>query len=108
MLEIVQMRFGIAHLARGQPLVQAIRRERPGRFADIPFDRMQPIAAIGDMGHAQILARRQQVLDPLGYQRSQRNLEGVAADIDIGAQACARMQIDPIAADADAIRKWLR
>ena len=59
------------------------------------------------MGHAQILAGGQQVLDALRYQRAERDLEGIAADVDIVAQAGAGMQVDAVTADTDAVIKLL-
>ena len=36
-----------------------------GRLTDVPFHRMQPVAAIGDMGDTQALASCQQVVQSL-------------------------------------------
>ena len=53
-----------------------MRGERACDFADVPFDRMQPITAVGNMGRTNVFARGQQVLDALGNQRAERNLKG--------------------------------
>jgi hypothetical protein len=45
-------------------------------LANVPFDRMQSGAAIGDVGCSNVLASRDQVLHPNGEQGAERNLEG--------------------------------
>ena len=69
---------------------------------------MQAITAIGNMSNAQVFTAGQQVFHAHGEQRSQRDLEGPATDIEISAQGGAGMQIDPIAANAYAVGEELR
>ena len=88
-------------------LLEAERRERPGGLADGPLDRMEPVAAVGDVGRPQVLARRQEVLDPARDQGTERDLERQRADVDVVIAAGAGMQVDPIAADADAVGERL-
>src|SRR4051794_25837123 len=75
-------------------LFQAIRRERPGRLADGPLDGVQPIAAVGDVGRAQVLAGRQQVLDPARDQGTEWDEERERADVDVVVAAGAGVQVD--------------
>ena len=87
--------------------LEAKRRECAGGLADGPLDRMQPVAAVGDVGRAQVLAGRQQVLDPARDQGAERDLKRQRADVDVIVAAGAGVQVDPIAADADAVGEWL-
>ncbi len=68
---------------------------------------MQAVAAVGDVGRAQVLACRQQVFDSPGDQGAERDLKRQRADVDVVVAAGARVQVDPIAADADAVGKRL-
>ena len=68
---------------------------------------MQPVAAVGDVGRAQVLAGRQQVFDPTRDQGAQRDLKRQRADVDVVVAAGAGVQVDPIAADADAVGERL-
>ena len=86
-------------------MLQAISRQCAGGLADGPFDGMQAVAAIGDVGCSQVLAGRQQVLHATRDQGSQRDLKRQRADVDVIVAAGARVQVDAIAADADAIGK---
>ena len=93
--------------ARGLLGVQAVGGERPGGLADGPLDGVQAVAAVGDVGDAQVLAGRQQVLDPPGDQGAERDLERQRADVDVVVAAGARVQVDPVAADADGVGERL-
>ena len=64
-LEILQQFLVVPDLPRRPARRDGVRRRAARRFADVPFHRMQPVAAVGDVRHAEVLARRQQVLDPL-------------------------------------------
>ena len=48
--------LGVADLARGELVFQAVGGEGSGGFADVPFHRMQAVAAVGDVGDAKVLA----------------------------------------------------
>ena len=82
----------------GVPL-QAECCQYPGDFADVPFDRVDPERAIGDVGDAKVLSAWQQVLDPHGDHRAERDLEWPAAEIEVAGSADPGMQVDPVAAD---------
>src|SRR6266508_3867974 len=107
-LKVRQLAGAVPHLARSQAFAQAVSREGAGYLADVPLHRMQPVTAIGDVRGADILAGWQQIFDAHRDQGAERDLEGPAWYIDIGAQAGAGVQIDAIAADADAIGEQRR
>src|SRR6185312_10890285 len=73
----------------------------------VPFHRMHPKRPVRDMGDAEVLAPRQQVLDSDGNHGAERYLKRPAPKIEITGAADARMKIDPIAADADGIGEEL-
>jgi hypothetical protein len=50
--------------------------QHPGHLADIPFDRMQPVATVGDVGCADVLAGGDEIGEPLWKQGAERELEG--------------------------------
>ena len=89
-------------------MFKAKGRERPGGLADSPLDGMKAVAAVSDMRRTQVLARRQQVLDSSRDQRAERDLERQRADVDVVVAAGAWVQVDAIAADADAVGERLR
>ena len=68
---------------------------------------MEAVAAVGDVRRAQVLAGRQQVFHPPRNQRAERDLERQRADVDVVDAAGGRMQVDPVRAHADAVRKRL-
>jgi hypothetical protein len=68
---------------------------------------MQPIASVGDVRDADALCGRQQVLETNRDECAQGNLKRPAADVHIGALACRRMQIEPVAAHAHGVRERL-
>ena len=70
---------GLRRRAAWWPCVQAVRGERAGDLADVPLDRVQPVAAVGDVGGADVLAGRQQVRHPARQQRAERDLERAGA-----------------------------
>ena len=39
------------------------RQHGPGRLANVPFDRMQPVTTVRDVRHAEVLAGWQQIFD---------------------------------------------
>jgi hypothetical protein len=59
---------------------------------------MQPVAAVRDVRNPEILACRQQVLDPPREQRSQGDLVWQGTDVDGIVAAGAGMQVNPITA----------
>ena len=84
-------------------LVQAERGEQSGRFTDVPLDGVQAVAAVGQVRDAEILARGEEVLDALGDQGAQGDLEGERSDVDVVLSAGARVKVDAVVADADAV-----
>src|SRR4029077_120315 len=60
-LKVLKKLGCITHAPRQLLAVQAERRQCPGGFADVPFDRVKAVAAVGDMRDAQVLARGQQI-----------------------------------------------
>jgi hypothetical protein len=57
-LEGPQMLWSFVHSARRLACLQAIRRQRPGGLPHVPLHRVQSVAAVGYVGHAQVLAGR--------------------------------------------------
>src|SRR5439155_6334245 len=55
-LELRQQRLVVAHATWRFLLAQAKRDEQSDRFADVPFHRMQAIAAVRDVRDAQVFA----------------------------------------------------
>ena len=103
-VELRQPLFIGMHAMRGLALVEAIGGQHAGHFADVPFDRMQPVTTIGDMRGADILGSGQQICFVAGNKGTQRNFERAGADIDIIIAARRGVQVDAVHADADAIR----
>src|SRR6185436_18729295 len=73
------------HHRRGFAPVEAEGRERAGRLADVPLDGVQAEAAVGDVGRADVLGRRNQVADADRDERAERDLKrtGAAAYADV-------------------------
>ena len=63
-LELAQQRRVGAHGPRDRAPRAAERREVPGRLADAPLDRVQPVGAVGDVRRGDVLGAREQVVDP--------------------------------------------
>ena len=96
-------------MARGVCLVlTGMGGHGAGGFADVPFDRMQPITAVADMCGANVFACGKKIFDAFGNERTERNLKRERADVDVVGAARGGMQIDAIAADADAVRESLQ
>jgi hypothetical protein len=74
-LELDEQRFVIAHPARRLFFVQTKRGQYPDRFADVPFHRMQAVAAVRDVRNTEILASWQEVFDSAWDERTERDLE---------------------------------
>ena len=72
LLKVREQGRGIAHGSRARPTVEAVRRKRSGRLADVPFHRVKPVAAIGDVSDTQTLAGCEQILQPLRQQGAKR------------------------------------
>src|SRR5438067_3090784 len=87
--------------------VETKRRKQAGGFADVPFDRMQSVTTISDVGRADVLARGEEIRDALRQERTQRDLKRQRGDIDVVIAAGAGMQINPVITDAEAVEKRL-
>src|ERR671933_578713 len=53
-LKFAQAVWCVAHCAGRQASLQAIGCECSGSLSDVPLHRMQPVAAVGNVGYAQI------------------------------------------------------
>src|SRR5439155_5445487 len=91
--------YGAGRGAAGQAEVG----EQAGDLADVPLDRVQPVAAVGDVRGADVLAGGQQVVHPLRDQRAQRDLERARAHVDVVVAAGRGVQVDAVHADADRV-----
>src|SRR5687767_7916827 len=80
-LEIRQPLRIIPDAPRRAVRLDRVRREASRGLANVPFHRMQAIAAIRDVGHAEVLAGRQEVLDAARNQRAEWNLKWQRADV---------------------------
>jgi hypothetical protein len=87
------------------PMVEAERRNDTSRLADVPFHRMEPIAAVGDLGDAETFAGCQQVVQSLWQQCSERYLERIGRYVEAATTRRTGMKINSIAADADGVRE---
>ena len=67
-LEVGQQLGGVADLAWGELVVEAVGGEGSGGFADVPFDGVETVAAVGDVRDAEIFAGGEEVLHTFGDQ----------------------------------------
>ena len=67
-LEIGQHVGSVPHAPWTDPMIKAERCQAPSRLADVPFHRVEPVAAIGDMGDAEAFACCQKVVHSLREQ----------------------------------------
>lgn len=58
-------------LVRFDALGDAVRGQRARDLADVPFHRVEPVAAVGDVGGADVLSGGQQIADAARYQRAE-------------------------------------
>ena len=98
LLELGEKCSVFAHSARKHFLLLCIGQEHSDRFADTPFNRMQTVTTVRDMGRPDIFAGRQYVIDPLRNQSAQWYLERQRIHIDVIISAERRMEIDAIVA----------
>ena len=90
-LEVGQQGGVRSHSSRAGSMVEAERGQCAGGLTDVPFHRMQPVTAVGDVGDAEALTGRQHVVQPLRKQRPQRDLERVGRDVEIPPTGRARV-----------------
>src|SRR3954454_3911654 len=74
-------------------------------FADVPFNGMEPITAVAYVCAPDVFAGSQKIFDAFRNERAERNLKRERADVDVVGAACRRVQIDAVAANADAVGK---
>lgn len=92
------------HVADHGRWLDAVRLAECGQpacgFTDVPLDRVQPVAAVRDVGRREVLAAGQQVRRRARHQRPQRDLEwpGLRGDADV--VRAGGMDVDGIPADA--------
>src|SRR5690242_14338644 len=91
--------------SRSQAALEAERAEKPGHFAHVPLDRMDPERAIGNVGHAEVLSAGQQIFAPDRNHRPERDLEWPAPEIEVAGSADPGMKVDAVAASAHGIRE---
>jgi hypothetical protein len=104
-MELSKRAWGIADGSWCHPMVEAKRCNGTSRLADVPFHGMESIAAVGDLGDAETFARRQQVVQSLWQQCSERDLERISRDVEVAMTGRTGMKINSVAADADAVRE---
>ena len=62
-LEIAEKTLVVPNRARGSLPLKNVCSECAGSFADVPFDRVEPIAAVRDVGGAYVLTCGQKIFD---------------------------------------------
>jgi len=95
-LEILQPSAVLAHGAGRHAARQAERRQQPGGLADVSLDGVQPIAAVGDVRAANVLARRERVTHSHRDQGTQRDLKGQRGDVVESTGQNTRRTKDPV------------
>src|SRR5690606_32171956 len=73
LLKLLEERRVRPHTTWGYALLVAEGRHRASRLADVPLHGVQPVAAVRDVGGADVLRAGEQVLDPLRQQRAEGN-----------------------------------
>ena len=100
-----------AHGARACAVVQTESRQLARGLAGRPLVGVQPEAAVGDVGGADVLARRQQVVDPDRQQRPERQLLRPVLAVQAQRVALPRrvrfVHVDTVAAHRYGVRKPL-
>src|SRR5579864_5222651 len=95
-LELLAPLLRVADGARTELLLDAECRQGTRGLANGPLDGVQTVEAVGDMGHAQVLAGWKEVLDALGNERTERNLEWQRAHVNVVVSSATGMQVDPV------------
>ena len=103
LLKVGEKRSVLTHGARKHFLLLGIGKEHSDRLTDTPFNRMQTVTTVCDMGRPDIFAGRQQVINPLRDQGAQRYLKRQRIYINVIISAERRMKIDTIVANADTV-----
>src|SRR5829696_8150635 len=103
-LELRKTLWGFAHTVGRQPPVEAVGCEETGDLADVPFDRVQPVAAVGDVRGADILAGRRQVRHAPRQERAEGYLERAGPDVDVVVAPRRGVKIDAVHPDPHRVR----
>jgi hypothetical protein len=106
-LEVNERSDGTSYGPRARLVIKAKRGKGAGRFAHVPLNRVESIAAIGHMSDTQALTGCQQVVQSLRQQGAQRYLKRISSNIEIAAFSGARMKINSVAANANRVRECL-
>lgn len=107
-LEVGEVLIVLVDLLGTQLVLQAVGGEQAGAFADVPLDGVEAVAAVGDVGDAEVLAGGEEVSQALGDEGAERNLEGQAGDVDVVFAGGAGVEIDAVVADADGVGEEFR
>lgn len=81
-LEVFEQSGLAPHLTRANPAVQAKGGKRARRFADVPLDRVQSVAAICNMRRSDVFGSRQQIVHPHRDEAAERDLERQTRDVE--------------------------
>src|SRR5690606_11107760 len=95
-LEFVQQRPVVTNVSRRLVVRQAEGGQGTGRFADVPFDRVQAVAAVGDVRGADVLAAGDEIFDPLRQERTERNLKRQSGHVDVVVTSGAGVQVERV------------
>ena len=90
-LEISEQDRATAYRPWTHSMPDAERGQCAGGLADVPFHRVEPVAAIGDMSDTQTFAGREQVAQSLREQGAQWDLKRIGRYIKVSASCCAGM-----------------
>src|SRR5262245_51393266 len=101
-LQLLNQCRGPHHSLRDDTGGHTVGGDDAGRLPDVPLRWMHPEAAVGDVRHRDVLRRRQDVLDPDRDQRRQRYLVRQRGDVQVVGTRGGRVQVDPVAPDANA------
>lgn len=82
-MEFTQERRIGANLARRERVGDREGGQRACGLADLPFHRMQTVASVCDVGRTGVPAGRKEIFHALRDNRTQRNLKGQRAEIDV-------------------------
>ena len=94
----------LAHRGRRDLVLDRERRQRAGRLADVPLDRMQPVAAVGDVGRADVLGRRRSGCRcARGSSAPSGIWNGLVRQLAPTSSGPGAVDVDRIPADADGI-----
>ncbi len=91
----------------GLAAVEGEGGQRSGRLTDVPLDGVEAIAAVGEVGGADVLAGGDEVTEALGDHRAERDAERQGAQVDVVVAAGRGVEVDAVVADADGVVEGL-